>query len=295
MQRPVRRRQRPEWDDNLTAIPPQADRVTPREGPGGLGPRPTAKELLQEALARIQSASSPRPQHAKRQRRSMASQQGQPCSAVPHHQRGTDKLPQWQFRPQQGSGHSWGDATTATRPSQGAQHACGHSWGGKATAARAPQGAGPAQVAQQQAAVAVQPHKHHMVKQPAFGSKPSWVTQSSASASAIVTAGERGGDTQPSGVHCCMAYLTLTCGTLRTCTVFSVPRIPTLRPPPSGPFSIPTCPDRSSPLPDLHPPLPDVVCGGGCAPLPPQPQVVPVPLTCSGHHLWFTSARSLNP
>ncbi|KAL3163209.1 hypothetical protein ABBQ32_009611 [Trebouxia sp. C0010 RCD-2024] len=164
MQQPVRRRQRPEWDDHLTATAPQADRGgSPREGRAGLSPRPTAKELLQEALARIQNASNSRPQHAKRQRRSTAPQQGQPCPAVPHHQRATDKLPPGQSRPgvaQQGSGHSWGDDATAARG----------------------QGDGQVQGEQQQAAVGVQHHKQvPLVKQWAFGSKPSWVVQGSGS------------------------------------------------------------------------------------------------------------------
>lgn len=221
IQRPIRRRQRPEWDDHLTAAAPQADRGTDKEGLGGFSPRPSAKELLQEALARIQNASSPRPQHAKRQRRSTAP------NPVPHQQIATGKQPHLQSRPgvaQQDSGHSWEDAATATAAPQGAQQGCVHSWEDSATAARAPANPGPVQGGQQQAAVSVQPDKHALVKQLAFGGKPSWVIQSSAAAAGR----QRGGDTQPAG-RCAFLHDVVfipTCVALRAWTVLRGSLIP---------------------------------------------------------------------
>lgn len=158
MQRPIRRRQRPEWNDHLTSVTPQTERgeAFPEEGLGGLGSRPTAKELLQEALARIQTASnSPRPQHAKRQRRGTAPQQGQPGHA-------THQPPQLQS----------GKASAG-----GAQLGRGHSCDTDATAA---QGVDQVWNAQRQLGLAGQPDKQILVKQPAFGGKPLWVCQSSA-------------------------------------------------------------------------------------------------------------------
>ena len=173
MQRPIRRRQRPEWDDHLTSVAPQTEKggvTVPGEGQGGFSPRPTAKELLQEALARIQTASSPRPQHSKRQRRGTAPQQGQPGPAP-------GQAPQLQ-NSQSGAGD--------------AQLGSGHSCGADATAA---QGNCPVWDAEQQPGLTVQPNKQSLVKQPAFGKKPSWVCQSSAG----VTAGEYGSAVQTAG------------------------------------------------------------------------------------------------
>ena len=177
MQRPIRRRQRPEWDDHLTSAAPQAERGADREGVGwDYSPRPTAKELLQEALARIHTASSPRQQHAKRQRRGTAPQQGRPGPP--------DRQPQVQ------NGQGVG------------QLGSGHSWGDDATAAKAAQRLDPDQDAQQRASLTVQPEKQSMVKQPAFGRKPSWVCRSSVLLSG--TAGQHGIATQPAGASSCL-------------------------------------------------------------------------------------------
>lgn len=158
MQRPIRRRQRPDWDDHLSSVAAQTGRggvTVPGEAREGFSPRPTAKELLQEALARIQTASSPRPQHAKRQCRGTAPQQGRPGPAP------------GQATQLQNSQSSAG----------GAQLGSGHSCGAAATAA---QGCRPVWNAEQQPILTVQPDKQSLVKQPAFGGKPSWVCQSSA-------------------------------------------------------------------------------------------------------------------
>ena len=168
MQRPIRRRQRPDWDDHLTSVASQTGRggaTVPQtgrggntvsgEGQGSFSPRPTAKELLQEALARIQTASSPRPQHSKRQRRGTAPQQRQPGSAS------------GQASQLQNSQSSAG----------GAQLGSGHSCGADATAA---QGYCPGWDTEQQPVLTVHPNKQSLVKQPPFGRKPSWVCRSSA-------------------------------------------------------------------------------------------------------------------
>ena len=71
---PVRRRQRPDWDDHFSPTRARRVPVAPKGSEGRAAPhspRPTARALLQEALARIQSVASPRAQPAKRQRRSM--------------------------------------------------------------------------------------------------------------------------------------------------------------------------------------------------------------------------------
>ena len=173
MQRPIRRRQRPEWNDHLTSVTPHTERgdTVPEEGWGGLSSRPTAKELLQEALARIQTASSsPRPQHAKRQRRGTAPQQAQLGHAT--HQ-----------PPQRQSGRS---------SAGGAQLGRGHSCDTDATAA---QGVDRGWDAQRQPGLTGQPDKQFLVKQPAFGGKPSWVCQSSAG----VIAGQYGSTQQSAG------------------------------------------------------------------------------------------------
>ena len=170
MQRPIRRRQRPEWDDHLTSVAPQTERggvTVPGEGQGGFSPRPTAKELLQEALARIQIASSPRPQHAKRQRRGKAPQQGQPGPAP------------GQPPPLQNRQSSAGDV----------QLGSGHSCGNDDTAAP---GCCPAWAAEQRPGLTVQPDKQSLVKRQAFGRKPSWVCQSSAG----ISVGKYGSTTQ---------------------------------------------------------------------------------------------------
>ena len=157
VQRPIRRRQRPDWDDHLTSVAPQTGRggsTVSGEGQG-FSPRPTAKELLQEALARIQIASSPRPQHAKRQRRGAAPQHGQSGPA-------TGQAPQLQ---------------NSQSSAGGMQLGSGQSCGADATAAP---GCRLIWDAEQQPSLTVQPDKQSLVKQPAFGRKPPWGCRRSA-------------------------------------------------------------------------------------------------------------------
>ena len=201
LQRPIRRQQRPEWDDHLTSAAPQTEgggvRV-PGEGRGGFSPRPTAKELLQEALARIQNASSPRPQHSKRQRRGTAPQQGQPGP-------GPDQAPQ-QGQPGPALGHA-PQLQNSQSGTGGAHLGSGHSCSADATAA---QGRCPVWAVEQRPGLTVQPNKQSLVKQPAFGRKPSWVCRSSAG----VSVGKYGSAAQTAAgsmhlVFFCLARLSL--------------------------------------------------------------------------------------
>ena len=143
---PARRRQRPDWDDNLTVHATPQRQAGDFDRGGGFSPRPTARELLQEALARIQTVASPRPQHAKRQRRAAASQPEetgqQPATAV-------HEAPQLQPAAIQEAGHSCGvhktDSATAEAAWRRQQY--------------------PVQAAARQG----------LVKRHAFGGKPTWV------------------------------------------------------------------------------------------------------------------------
>ena len=158
--RSARRRQRPEWDDKLTHAQAQSQ----AEVEVAFSPRPTAKELLQEALARMRTVSSPRPQHAKRQRRGVAPCHDQRHSTAPRQLQSAagDEEPQLQHAcdPQrQYSGHSCAIHAVAARPSQKAdsdQPARNH------------------QPSVMQAAA-----KQLLVKQHAFGGKPRWVDKDS--------------------------------------------------------------------------------------------------------------------
>ena len=172
-QRPIRRRQRPEWDDHLTSAGPQTQGGPDRGAAGGFSPHPTAKELLQEALARIQTASSPRPQHAKRQRRGTALEQAQLHATAPQRQAtAADKMPQLQHAGMNPSRSCEADATAANRSerSEAAQHA------------------------QRQPKMVMQHAKQSLVKQHAFGGKPSWVRKDQPSGCAMQPA-EPGDDT----------------------------------------------------------------------------------------------------
>ena len=156
----VRRRQRPEWDDHLTSTNPHNPAGFDGDI-GGCSSRPTAKELLQEALARIQNVSSPRPQHVKRQRRGAAP--SQPTVPKQYQATAVDKQPQLQCA-----------------KAGGDQQKSGHSCSAQDAAARGPQRAGSVQTARQQQSVAMQAAaKQSLVKQHAFGGKPTWVDRNS--------------------------------------------------------------------------------------------------------------------
>ena len=162
----VRRRQRPDWDDSLSthATPQKQARAFDAMT---FSPRPTARELLQEALARIQTAPSPRPQRAKRQRQTAASRpahpavQTQPATAV-------EAPPQLQQAAVQGPSLSSGPL-----PFQ------------QPTAGSHPSNARHQQRQAMQAAV-----RNGLVKQHAFGGKPRWVPKAAQMQS--------GGNEQPS-------------------------------------------------------------------------------------------------
>ena len=161
----VRRRQRPEWDDHLVG------NTHPKEcslvgAAGGCSPRPTAKQLLQEALARMQSVSSPRPQHAKRQRRGLAPSQAHHHPAALRQQPATAgaRQPQLQQAKQDGAAKQ-DDSCDA-----------------EAASARDLPGVGCWEKAGQQHSRVLQAAaRQALVKQHAFGGKPSWVDRPSAS------------------------------------------------------------------------------------------------------------------
>ncbi|DBA85298.1 TPA: hypothetical protein ACH3X2_005989 [Trebouxia sp. C0005] len=156
----VRRRQRPDWDDHLLSGNPK-DQGGLEGAVGGFSPRPSAKELLQEALARIHHASSPRPQHAKRQRRGLAPQQLATARQLPA--TAVDRVPHLQHAahgqapPASGySSHSHamtGLQRTGTSENRGQQKQIPFSAAGKSS----------------------------LVKQHAFGGNPTWVDRNSTS------------------------------------------------------------------------------------------------------------------
>lgn len=171
-QRPIRRRQRPEWDDHLTSGGPQTQGDPERGAAGGFSPRPTAKELLQEALARIQTAPSPRPQHAKRQRRGTAPEQAQLHAAAPQRQAiAADKLPQLQHA------ESNAIAANGSERSETTQHA------------------------RRRSQMVTQHAKQSLVKQHAFGGKPSWISKEQPGCCAMQSA-QPGDDTDLQSVLC---------------------------------------------------------------------------------------------
>ncbi|KAL0042423.1 hypothetical protein WJX77_011936 [Trebouxia sp. C0004] len=150
----VRRRQRPDWDDQLLSGNPK-DQARLEGAMGGFSPRPSAKELLQEALARIHHAASPRPQHAKRQRRGLAPQQ----LAAPRQLPGTarDRFPQLQHAAD-GPAPPEPGYSCNPHPMTELQRAEACEKGGQ-------QGKMPFSAA----------GKASLVKQHAFGGKPTWV------------------------------------------------------------------------------------------------------------------------
>ena len=164
----ARRRPRPDWDDQLLHSNPKSPGRLDGGTDGGIGsfsPRPTAKELLQEALARIQNVSSPRPQHAKRQRKCLPPQQ----PSGPRQSPATAEGSQPQL---------WND-TEGQHQQNG-----GHSSSTQAAAARHPARAGSVHNGKQQLTAAVAmpaASKPAMVKQHAFGGKPIWVNKASSS------------------------------------------------------------------------------------------------------------------
>ncbi len=156
----VRRRQRPDWDDQLLSGNPK-DQGGLEGAMGGFSPRSSAKELLQEALARIQHASSPRPQHAKRQRRGLAPQQLAAARQLPA--TAADRFPQLlhaadgQAPP--GSDYSCNPHVMTGLQRTGASENCGQQKHKSFSAAG----------------------KSSLVKQHAFGGKPTWVNRDSTS------------------------------------------------------------------------------------------------------------------
>lgn len=164
----ARRRPRPDWDDQLLRSNPKSPGGFDGGVDGGIGsfsPRPTAKELLQEALARIQNVSSPRPQHAKRQRKCLPPQQPAGPRQPPATAEGS--------KPQ-----LWND-TEGQHQQNG-----GHSSSTQAAAARRPARAGSVHDGKQQPTAAIATptaSKQAMVKHHAFGGKPVWVNKASSS------------------------------------------------------------------------------------------------------------------
>ena len=156
----VRRRQRPDWMDQLMSGNPK-DQGGLEGAMGGFSPRPSAKELLQEALARIQHASSPRPQHAKRQRRGLAPQQLAAARQLPA--TAGDRFPQLQHAAD-GQALPESDYSCNTHATTGLQRA------------------GASETGRQQRKMPFPAAcKSSLVKQHAFGGKPSWVDRDNTS------------------------------------------------------------------------------------------------------------------
>jgi len=153
----VRRRQRPDWDDQLLSGNPKEQGGL--EGAmGGFSPRPSAKELLQEALARIHHASSPRPQHAKRQRRGLAPQQLAAARQLPAT-----------------AGDRLQHAADGQAPPESGYSCNPHAMTGL-------QRAGASETGRQQRKVPfLAASKPSLMKQHAFGGKPTWVDNNSLS------------------------------------------------------------------------------------------------------------------
>ena len=156
----VRRRQRPDWDDQLLSGIPK-DQGGLAGAMGGFSPRPSAKELLQEALARIHHASSPRPQHAKRQRRGLAPQQLATARQLPA--TAGDRFPQLQH------------AADGQAPPESGYSCNPHAMTGLQKTGASENGR------QQRKMPFSAAGKSSSVKQHAFGGKPTWVDRNSAS------------------------------------------------------------------------------------------------------------------